>query len=163
MKKLFLIRHAKSSWENPDLSDFERPLNNRGIQNAPVMAKRFIKKWNAPQILLCSPATRAKQTAEYFKYEFKHKTTEQISSELYEGSSSSIIRKISYISPEISNVAVISHNPNVTMLSNLLAQENIANVPTCGIVALRLECDTWKQLEVASCSLLDFDFPKRET
>ena len=67
MKKLFLIRHAKSSWENPDLSDFERPLNNRGIQNAPVMAKRFIKKWNAPQILLCSPATRAKQTAEYFK------------------------------------------------------------------------------------------------
>ena len=70
MKKLFLIRHAKSSWIDDTLPDRERPLNSRGRENAPLMAQRASKKWSRPELVLCSPAKRAIQTSEFFKEEW---------------------------------------------------------------------------------------------
>ena len=65
MKKIFLIRHAKSSWNDPDLSDLDRPLNRRGKENAPMMAKRMSLNWSPPEAVFCSPALRTRETAQF--------------------------------------------------------------------------------------------------
>ena len=89
MKKLFLIRHAKSNWNDHTLSDIERPLNHRGERNAPTMAQRAAYKWSKPDLILCSPALRARQTAEKFS-NIGGMTLNKICNELYEGSASVI-------------------------------------------------------------------------
>ena len=163
MKKLFLIRHAKSSWIDDSLSDLERPLNSRGRENAPLMAQNASKKWNRPELVLCSPAKRAIQTSEFFKEEWWKEANNKICSELYEGSPSIILDLLSSVADEIHSVVAVFHNPNITILTNLLAQQSISNVPTCGVVTLELPLLLWRKLEVGSCSLVDYDYPKKNS
>lgn len=163
MKKLFLIRHAKSSWDNPTLSDVDRPLNARGESNAPEMAKRLSEKWEAPELVLCSHARRAVQTAEKLGVIWWPEQELTICKELYEASPSMIIDLLSGVKNETLSVAVVFHNPSITILGNLLASIEIENVPTCGVVALEYENRNWRDLEVGSCRLLDFDYPKKKT
>ena len=163
MKKLFLIRHAKSSWIDDALPDLERPLNSRGRENAPLMAQIASKKWNRPELVLCSPAKRAIQTSEFFKEEWWKEANNKICSELYEGSPSIILDLLSSVADEIHSVVAVFHNPNITILTNLLAQQNISNVPTCGVVTLEFPEIQWRKLEVGSCSLEDYDYPKKNS
>lgn len=163
MKKLFLIRHAKSSWIDDTLPDRERPLNSRGKENAPLMAQRASKKWSRPELVLCSPAKRAIQTSEFFKEEWWKEADNKICSELYEGSPSIILDLLSSVADEIHSVVAVFHNPNITILTNLLAQQRISNVPTCGLVTLQFPEIQWRNLEVGSCSLEDYDYPKKNS
>ena len=163
MKKLFLIRHAKSSWIDDALPDLERPLNSRGRENAPLMAQIASKKWNRPELVLCSPAKRAIQTSEFFKEEWWKETEKKICSELYEGSPSIILDLLSNVADEIHSLVAIFHNPNITILANLLAQQKISNVPTCGVVTLEFPEVQWRKLEVGSCLLEDYDYPKKNS
>ena len=162
MKTLFLIRHAKSSWDNPDLSDAERPLNDRGRRDAPLMARRMASNWSPPEGIFCSRALRARETADIMS-QFWWKDREiVIDGKLYEESASSILDFIAQKTKEIDSLALVFHNPTITYLSNVLASLSIPNVPTCGIVILKPKANTWEDLQPGKCELVDFDFPKRK-
>lgn len=161
MKKIFLLRHAKSSWSDPTLEDLERPLNNRGRMNAPQLAKRAALKWKSPKKILCSPAKRAVQTAECMKIHWWKKQDYELDSLLYEQSAHSILDLLKGNHEEVDSIAFIFHNPTITILSNLLVKEVIHHIPTCGLLTIGLSQSRWNQLEPGCCELLDFDYPKK--
>jgi Phosphohistidine phosphatase SixA len=164
MKILLLVRHAKSSWDNFTLSDFERPLNERGKNDAPKMAKRLRKKNIKIDAFISSPAKRAKKTAEYFIKEFDRDKDEIIFiSSLYDASVSDFNAAIKSIDDKYDSVALFSHNPGITQVANeLVANAEIDNMPTCSIFAVQADVEKWKDFSKAKKEFLFFDYPKKE-
>jgi phosphohistidine phosphatase len=161
MKTLLLVRHAKSSWDQPGLSDFERPLNERGKKDAPAMAKRVKGKGIALDLLLSSPARRAKKTAKYFAEEFEFKKDDiQLIEGLYGASDSEFLEAIKNISDKYNTVALFSHNPGITGFASSLTNVRVDDMPTCAIFALQVEIDSWKDFMSAEKKFLFFDYPK---
>ena len=162
MKNLFLIRHAKSSWDTPNLDDADRPLNTRGNRDAPIMAQRMASNWPVPELIFCSRAKRARETADILKRFWWKEKEIKVEGELYDASASDVLNFITDAPDAVDSMAFVFHNPTITFLSNILTYLEIPNVPTCGIVSLRAEVNEWKEIEPGKCELLDFDFPKRE-
>lgn len=162
MKTLFLIRHAKSSWENPSLKDFDRPLNKRGLRDAPFMARMLEKKIPPPDKLVSSPAKRAYTTATYFAQAFGI-DNEDIQQELgvYEAYTNELLFIIHRFDPKWDTVCLFGHNPGFTNLTNQYTDEIIPNVPTCGIVKISGKIDDWKDFQPDKMSLRAFYYPKQ--
>lgn len=163
-KTLFLVRHAKSSWDNISLSDFDRPLNERGKSDAPKMAKRLRKRNIKIDACISSPAKRAKKTADYFIHEFDVKEKDVILvSALYDAGISNFSETIKDIDDKYKSVALFSHNPGITAFANqLIDQANIENMPTCSILAVKADIEKWKNFNKAKKEFLFFDYPKKE-
>ncbi len=162
MKTLFLGRHAKSSWDHPDLTDFERPLNPRGERDAPDMGRRLADKYPPPDLIVASAAARARATAAILAEEWGYSRDPLIETKLYEATPSRMLDRIHLLDEDISSALLVAHNPNITWLANALADLSIANLPTCGIVALRIPCEKWGDLEIGGAELIEFDFPKKK-
>jgi phosphohistidine phosphatase len=161
MKTLLLIRHAKSSWEQPDLSDFDRPLNERGKKDAPEMAKRVKEKGIEIDHLLSSTAKRAKKTAKYFTEEFGFKKEDiKLVEELYGATQSEFLQAVKDIDDKYKTVALFSHNPGITDFASSLTNVRIDDMPTCAVFALQIETDSWKDFQNAEKNFLFFDYPK---
>jgi phosphohistidine phosphatase len=163
MKTLYIIRHAKSSWDNPLLDDFERPLNKRGEGDAPRMGKRLKEKHVLPDLMLSSPATRALKTchkiAEVLDYSSeKIKTNEN----LYHAEDEEILSIVKEIKDKHHVVLLFGHNPGLTEFVNRLTNSFIDNVPTCGVAACILKIDSWKDADWKKASLDFFDYPKKD-
>jgi phosphohistidine phosphatase len=163
MKTLLVIRHAKSSWDDEGLSDFERPLNERGKRDAPAMAKRLKEKGVNPDLMISSPAKRALSTARRMANVLDY-SKEKIKTErrLYHADSEMIISVLQEIKNKHNLVMVFSHNPGLTDFVNTLLNNKsiIDNVPTCGAVAFSIEIEDWKELKSKSGKMLFFDYPK---
>jgi phosphohistidine phosphatase len=161
MKTLFLIRHAKSSWDAPDLSDFERPLNDRGKKDGPEMADRLKKKEIKIDHFVSSPARRARRTARFFAeaYDVKKDKIELVE-KLYLAGMSDFETTIASFDDKHDSVAVFSHNPGITDYANSLSGVRTDNMPTCSIFAVQADVDTWKEFENAEKKFLFFDYPK---
>jgi len=161
MKQLLIIRHAKSSWNFSDLSDFNRELNDRGHRDAPVMAKRILTKPVKLDAIVTSPAIRALTTATYFA-EANHFKAEEIITvpELYHASVKSFYETISKLDNKLQTVALFSHNPGITAFINELTTTTIDNMPTCGIYAVKIKTDSWKEFKKAEKEFWFFDYPK---
>lgn len=164
MKTLLLVRHAKSSWDDFSLSDFERPLNDRGKNDAPKMAKRLRKNDVKIDAFISSPAKRAKKTAEYFAKEFDTDKDDIIFvSALYDASVSDFAETIKGIDNKFKSVALFSHNPGITAFANqLINNASIANMPTCSVFAVKADVDKWKDFLHAKKEFIFFDYPKKE-
>jgi phosphohistidine phosphatase len=161
MKTLLLIRHAKSSWEQPGLSDFDRPLNERGKKDAPEMAKRVKEKGIEIDHLLSSTAKRAKKTAKYFAEEFGFKKEDiKLVEELYGATQSEFLQAVKDIDDKYKTVALFSHNPGITDFASSLTNVRIDDMPTCAVFALQIETDSWKDFQNAEKNFLFFDYPK---
>lgn len=161
MKKLYLIRHAKSSWSNANLNDFDRPLNKRGHSNAPEMAQRLVDNDISFDLIVSSPANRAKTTAQYFLATLNLSPKQLTFNEsIYEAGFGNLVSIIQSISNKVNSLALFGHNPTFTGFANKLCGTNIANVPTCGIVAIGIETTDWAKFYEAEAKLLFFDFPK---
>lgn len=165
MKTLYLIRHAKSSWDDPDLGDFERPLNKRGKKDAPNMAKRLKEKRVTPDCMISSPATRAFDTCkEFAKILDFDKDKIKTDKRLYHADEDQILMVIRELKDrerdEEEVVLLFGHNPGLTEFANALTNEYIDNIPTCGIVKVHLKIDRWKDASFGCGSLEFFDFPK---
>lgn len=165
MKTLYLIRHAKSSWDNPDQDDFERPLNKRGEKDAPNMAKRLKEKRVAPDFMISSPATRAFDTCKEFAHILDYdKDKIKTDQRLYHADEDQILTVIRELKDRERDqdevVLLFGHNPGLTEFANLLLNEFIDNIPTCGIVKTRLNIDRWKDASFGCGTLESFDFPK---
>lgn len=165
MKTLLLIRHAKSSWNDFSLSDFERPLNERGKTDAPVMAKRLKNKKIEIDAFISSPARRAKKTAQYFIKEFNRDADEIIFvSSLYGASVNDFIEVIKSIDNKYNAIAVFSHNPGITdFVNELVDNANIDNMPTCSMFAVTSKERKWKDFIKSKKEFLFFDYPKKDS
>ncbi len=161
MKTLLIIRHAKSSWDDLQLTDFERPLNDRGKKDAPVMAKRLRDRKIKIDRFISSPAKRAKKTAEGFidEYGLKEKDLILLPS-LYEASVRNFYEAAESINDKDDVVALFSHNPGITDFANTLTEQKIDNMPTCGVFAINIKIKTWEDFEKAEKQFLFFDYPK---
>jgi len=162
-KILFLVRHAKSSWDDPSLSDFERPLNERGKKDAPEMAKRLHSKKIRIDAFVSSPAKRARQTCKYFTKEFdpKKKNTLQ-EPKLYEAGEESFYEVIEGFKNKWDSVAIFSHNPGITSFANSLTETHVDDMPTCSVFALKVDAEKWADFRTARKEFLFFDYPKIE-
>lgn len=162
MKTLILVRHAKSSWDDVNLPDFDRPLNKRGKEDAKKMAERLHKKIKKLDAIISSPAKRAKKTAESFAEIFKIREEDiQFYPSLYHAAGNDFFEVIEELSNKLDTVAVFSHNPGITYFSNnLITDINIDNVPTTGIFAVKIDISKWSDFKNAERQFLFFDYPK---
>jgi phosphohistidine phosphatase len=162
MKSLYLIRHAKSDWNNQNLEDFDRPLNSRGLRDAPFMAKLLKEKIKSLDIIITSPALRAFSTASFFAKAFEIKEAEILKYDgLYMTGYHKALKILQKINNNNANAAVFFHNPDITELASLLSGGYIDNVPTCGIVGLKVLTDKWSNLDLKKCELKFFEAPKK--
>ena len=161
MKTLCLLRHAKSSWDNDILDDFDRPLNPRGKKDAPVMAMRLRDYAFFPQTVLASPAKRTRKTAKIFADSLGYPRQDILFSQLiYEGALEEMVELLRGVNDESRRVMLVGHNPYITILAEWLSGRNFGNVPTCGMVGLEFPIDSWRQLSQGGGGLLFYDYPK---
>lgn len=161
MKTLLLVRHAKSDWNDASLNDFDRPLNDRGKRDAPVMAHRLLDKKIVIDGFVSSPAKRAKKTATIFAKEFRqHKDDVILKPELYGAGQAAFYEVIRGISDKFNSIALFSHNPGLTDFANQLADVRVDNIPTCGVFAVKADCDKWSDFPEAKKEFWFFDYPK---
>ncbi|MEQ9414825.1 MAG: histidine phosphatase family protein, partial [Cyclobacteriaceae bacterium] len=160
----YLVRHAKSSWENPDLSDFDRPLNERGIRDAPRMGKRIKEREIFPDLMLSSPANRAlttcREIASILGYDASRIKTDR---RIYHGGEEDLSTVLSEISDTQKDVMLFGHNPGFTYFANMLFNEHIMNIPTCGVVGGKLKIKSWREISAGCGKMEFFDFPKKNT
>ena len=161
MKKVFIIRHAKSD-QTFYGNDFERPLNERGKKDAPLMAERLLKQQKHIDAFVASPAKRAKQSAEAFATIYEAPVEKVIFiSALYHAPANVFYDVIAALPNDLHTVAIFSHNPGITYFVNSLHEKvNIDNMPTCGIFAVEADIEQWKDFIKAKKNFLFFDYPK---
>jgi phosphohistidine phosphatase len=164
MKNLLIIRHAKSSWDNINTPDIDRPLNDRGKKDAPAMARKVIKAGISVDRLVSSPARRARHTAELFAREFNVQSNEiVILNELYHALPAAFQQVITSLDDEDNTVALFSHNPGITAFVNTLSSVRLDNMPTCAVFAVKSESPKWSEFFTANREFLFFDYPKSAT
>jgi phosphohistidine phosphatase len=162
MRRITLLRHAKSDWDNPSQNDFHRTLNQRGEKNAKLIAKRLKNSGVRPSLIISSDAVRAISTARLiargigYPIEFIRPDHE-----LYLASPVGIIDVLEREGENYTDVMIIGHNPGLTELANRLSNSQIDNVPTCGVFAVDIEIDSWADLANTQGTMNYFDYPKK--
>ena len=157
---LYVVRHAKSSWAEPWMADFDRPLNDRGEKDAPEMALRIQSKGIKPDLIISSPAKRAKTTALAFASQLGYAEKSILYKDnIYEADVETIFSIIRDIPSSYSHVFLFGHNPTFTYFVNELADVRIDNIPTCGVAAIVITGE-WSEAGAESGSLVWFDYPK---
>lgn len=160
MKKLYLIRHAKSSWKNLDIDDFERPLNKRGEKNAPFMGEILKNQDVIPDLIISSPALRAKTTAKIIAKKIKYRKKVTYEKKIYEASSSDLLQILHSIDDTNKIVFLVGHNPSLNDLAEYFV-EFYNNIPTCGVVEIVFNTKKWSKIVQENAQLLSFDYPKK--
>ena len=161
-KKLLLVRHAKSDWNNLNLADFDRPLNERGQKNAPEMAKRLMKNGIIPELLVSSPALRALTTAELFAQELQYERSEIVRVPgIYEARTATLLGIINNFDNRYNFVALFGHNPGISHLAGYLSDANFHEMPTCGMVLIKFPFDDWGLVSADTGEVKLYDYPKK--
>lgn len=161
MKKIVLIRHAKSSWGNSGSDDFSRPLNQKGIEESKTISRALTEKIAKPDIILTSSAHRALSTARYFASAFSYPEESIIKDKtLYLASRQEILKTISRIDPKHSLVFLIGHNPTITEFACYLCNASIASLPTCSAIGIEFETDAWDLISNSKAKILFLEYPK---
>jgi len=162
MKKIYLIRHAKSSWKDVTIDDFERPLNGRGKRDVAFMGKRLKMFEVMPDLIYTSPAKRAEKTAKEIAKEIAcDKKKIKLNDTLYEGSYEGYLDLIHTIDDHYSSIFIIAHNPTITEVGERLSGAILSNIPTCAIVCISFDVESFKEITEESGHILFFDYPKK--
>ena len=162
MKRLFLVRHAKSYWECDWLTDLERPLNERGKRDAPRMGSILSTNYERPQLLISSPASRAYTTARIIAVGMGYPPEDiRLVEGIYEAMSRDLLRIIGETDDDVSSLMAFGHNPTMTTVANRLTNAGIENVPTTGIVIVDFEVDSWRKAVETIGKLVAFEYPKK--
>ncbi|MGJ0455304.1 histidine phosphatase family protein [Aliarcobacter cryaerophilus] len=160
MKELILIRHAKSSWSNPLLEDFERPLNKRGAKNAPFMAKILKQKEVNPDLIISSPSKRTKDTLDFFIKEFDFKNEIIFEESIYEAPFENILKVLKNIDDRYKTIFLFGHNPGLNDLVAFLLGSFKENIPTSGVLKINFDIKKWENLKEKIGILEFFIYPK---
>ena len=161
MKTLFLVRHAKSSRDDPSLPDRDRPLDDRGKQDGPKMGKRLAKRDVKPDLLLSSPALRALTTAQLIAEEIGYEPNDiVVDDRLYASGADDLLAVIRALDRKLNRVMLFGHNPEFTDLAHRLSSE-IIEMPTCAIVELNFDTQAWSDVGERKPAKVIFDYPKK--
>jgi phosphohistidine phosphatase len=161
MKILFIVRHGKSSWEDPRLPDHDRPLLPIGIKKTKRIAKYLNNKKIHPDLLYSSSAQRAYETANIIAEVIGY-PKEKIKKErnLYHASPDEIYAELFALPDHLNSVMIFGHNPTLTYFVNDFLSPTIENLPTTGTVSINFDCDTWEQLSDSAFHVNFVIFPK---
>ncbi len=160
MKRLHLLRHAKSSWDHPGLDDKERPLNKRGLKATKIMARAILDAGCRFDAVFTSPATRARTTIENIAAHLPEEDINpQADDALYTFNSNDLMAWCRALGDDMSDVVIVGHNPAITDLTNRLSGSVILNVPTCAYVQMEFD-GTWAELDTGKARLIKFFTPK---
>jgi phosphohistidine phosphatase len=161
MKILTLVRHAKSSWNHPDLNDRQRPLNARGERDAPDMGQRIVAHGIRPSLIITSPATRAWTTAKIIASEIGYPIEFlQREDSLYLASLDDLLGAVVAQETGFNSLMVVGHNPGLTEFANFLIPGLTNNLPTAGVVSVQIDQDDWNFHQQPKAELLVLDYPK---
>lgn len=162
MKTLTLVRHAKSSWRDTNLGDRDRPLNKRGVRDAPIMGRRAVEAGIRPSLIISSPAARAWTTAKIFATELGYPVEFlQREDDIYLASRDSLLEVVASQDAGFNNLMLFGHNPGLTDFANYLSPGLTNNLPTAGIVSVEFDRDDWMLFEKPKTELLVYDYPKK--
>lgn len=165
MKTLYLLRHAKSSWSEPGLDDQQRPLNGRGMADAPMMGTRLRARGESIDAVVSSPALRALTTAKLFTRACKYQGAEiAIDPALYFLGGGAIEQVILAQDDRSQALMLVFHNPDITRFANSIDYAfRVDNIPTCGLVRLSCDIARWRDWSREHASVDYFDFPKNDS
>ncbi|HHL71973.1 MAG TPA: histidine phosphatase family protein [Bacteroidetes bacterium] len=163
MKKLYLLRHAKSSWGDAELKDFNRPLDDRGFDDARLIGKRLHEADpNPPDLIMASPAKRAATTARLIADELGYLPDDiRFHPGLYLASVPGLLEVLHSTEDSVDKMLVVGHNPGLTDLTVFLTDYLIDNIPTCGLFCIETPVQSWQQLERRCGTVTYFDYPKK--
>lgn len=164
MKKLILLRHAKSDWDDPSLHDHDRPLNRRGERDAPAMGKLLKGLGIIPDLIVSSTALRAKMTAEGVATGLGYDARGiQFTSDLYMASASKMLEVARLLPGEKNTVFIVSHNPGITYFLSMITgnYQTVPDMPTCAVAVLELEGE-WSGSAPGAFMLRSFLTPKKD-
>jgi phosphohistidine phosphatase len=167
MRTLYLLRHAKSDRNDPALADFARPLAARGRRDAPAMAAYMRERNYRPDVILCSPAARTRETLELLRPILAADIDTEYDRKLYLASAEAMLQRLRSLGEEVGSALVIGHNPGLAGLAAMLAPRGerraLARMrekfPTSGLAVIHLHIDRWEQAEAGAGSLTDFMVP----
>lgn len=163
MLELFLMRHAKSSWQSDVPTDHERPLNNRGRRDAPLMGQRMMERNDSPAVIHCSSSVRGTSTALLVAQEIGIADGDvRRLSEGYTFDAEEVLYLVRQFDDSETSIMLVGHNPAFTVLANQFSQQAIANVPTCGLLKLVSKAEHWTEFKPENTELLYFDYPKND-
>ena len=159
MKTLYIVRHAKSSWEYQGIKDIDRPLKKRGINDAYLISEVLQKKIDTPSVFVSSSANRALHTAMIFSYAFKYPLSNlKISKSLYSFSDGYLIKTIKALDDGFNSAIIFSHDHGINDFVNKFGDNSIDHVPTCGVIAIEFKTKHWK--DIKNGKTLFAEFPK---
>lgn len=161
MKTLVITRHAKSSWNSDATNDFSRPLNKRGLRDAPTMAQRMLQRGPIPQLVVSSTAERALATTKLMLPAFDISEEQLVTTEtIYEAPVSALAKTVAAQSDVFENIMLVGHNPGVSGFAEFLSADAHLQMPTCAMACMQLEIDSWQELYRDCATLLWYDYPK---
>jgi phosphohistidine phosphatase len=161
VKNLFLVRHAKSDWSVGGQKDFDRALNGRGLSDAPKMGRKLYDLGVKPDLIMSSPAERAKLTSQLIAEQLKYDPDKiAFDPEIYEASVRSLLNVINAIDDRYNNVIIFGHNPTFTYIAESLTKKEIGNIPTCGAVHIEFNIKSWKEVSAGTGNMKSFTYPK---
>jgi phosphohistidine phosphatase len=160
-KTLYLVRHAKSSWEDASLTDKQRPLSERGLRDAPDMGVRLAEQGHRPDLIISSPAKRAYSTAREIANKLDYEASGIVKDErLYFAGTGSMLKMLEALDDKHGSVMIVGHNPAMTTFLNVLCETPVHNMPTCAVAVVGYDVDSWSDLTSEDGNLLAYDFPK---
>jgi phosphohistidine phosphatase len=159
LKRLYILRHAKSSWSDASLSDFDRPLNDRGLAAAPFMGELMAKRGWVPDIFLSSPAERAVQTARLVLDSSGFGSSLILDDRIYEASPQALKQIVSGLSDDIGSAILVGHNPGIEGLVGLMTGEN-RPMPTAALAIIDIDKESWATTFDAQAVLVEIIKPK---
>lgn len=160
-KYLYIVRHGKSIQNYGDISDIDRPLTERGINDGYTMAERLLVQEKIPEKIISSPAVRALHSATIFARTFNFSYNEIIVNEdFYLAETNIVLDIIKQTVNSINSLMIFGHNPTFTDLANYFLKNGIDNIPTTGIVELKLELNSWSEIDQVKTTESFFYYPK---
>ena len=161
VKDVCFVRHAKSSWDQPGVDDYNRPLDSRGLRDAPMMAKKMREMNLVPDLIITSGAKRARSTADFFRKEFDLGPEKFIvNDKLYEATPEDVYSVISAAPETARFIYIFGHNPTLTWVANSISGVHIDNVPTTGVVHVQTMVSSWKKFKPQHAGFISFHYPK---
>jgi len=165
MKTIVLVRHAKSSWKDLSLNDFDRPLNKRGKRNAPFMGGKLKERQIMPDLILSSPAKRARKTATAIAKKIGYPKKKIIFDDnMYHSSGWYLMGLIRNQDDRYETLMLFGHNPDFNNLADMLLKRNpVYNIVTTGVYCIKFDVDQWQKIQEGKGESVFFDYPKRYT
>lgn len=157
MKTLYIVRHAKSSWEYDNIEDIDRPLKKRGIKDAHLLSNFLAKEISKPDVFVSSSANRALHTAVIFCENFEYPLSNlKIKRQLYSFSDGYLVKTVKALDDSFNSAIIFSHDHGINTFVNKFGDKPIAHVPTCGVIGIKFESKHWKDIKRGKTVLVEF-------